>query len=342
MSSIDSARRKGPDEQWLVTAIVTTFNRPELVRRAVVSVVEQSYNLLQVIVVEDGSDVGLERWLEQQGLGDVRYERHSENRGLAAARNTGLALAEGEYVAYLDDDDEWKPARIKEQVGLLRAMPDEARENVGVVYCGTEVRSADDTVIAITHPVNDGNLREAIIREGAITLSSSFLFSAAVLRSVGGFDESLKSSIDHDIWMSLATHGYEARALDRPLVVKYQTDHAKMTTDTAARVDGVWAYVEKWRPTYRKWLGDEPGDVYADRYFIQVIAILAAEKLTAGRFGQAWRACRAMLAVRRRRVFALRTLARQTAAAAAHRFLPTGVVDLLRRAKDGSASRIRV
>jgi glycosyltransferase involved in cell wall biosynthesis len=321
------------DSPWLVTAIVTTYQRPELVRRAVVSVVEQTHKPLQIIVVEDGSDVGLEDWLQEQGLDHVSYERHGDNRGLAAARNTGLRLSRGEYVAYLDDDDEWKPTRIEEQVALLKDLPEDRRRAVGVVYCGTEVRSPGGSVRAIGHPVNRGKLREAIVREGAITLSSSFLFSKEALQRVGGYDEKLRSSVDHDIWMSLAAHGYEALTLDRPLVVKYQTDHPKMTTDTATRVEGVRTYVEKWRPTYRDWLGDDAGDAYADRYFISVIGVLAAGKLVEGKLRQAWRAARAMLALRGRRLFALRTLVRQTAAVAAHRFLPGGAVKVLRGVK---------
>ena len=310
--------------------MLTTFKRPGLVRKAVRSIAAQTYRPLQVVVVEDGSDVGLDEWLKQEHLDDVLYVRHKVNRGLPAARNTGLQLAEGDYVGYLDDDDEWMPTRIEEQVRLLNGLTDGEKRSVGVVYCGSMVRSPDGSTVSVAHPRNNGSLRDAVIRDGPMTLSSTFLFSTAALRKIGGFDESLRSSIDHDVWMSLAVHGYEARALDRPLVYKYETGHAKMTTDSTTRVKGVGDYVKKWRPTYREWFGERAGNTYADRYFVRVIATLAAGKLVEGRFREAWNAGRAVAVRRGQRLYALRNLARQTAAAVVHRFLPLWAVKRLR------------
>ena len=101
----------------LVTVVVTTYDRPTLVKRALQSVFAQTYSSLEIIVVEDGSSTDTESWLRAQDS-TVKYICHQMNKGLAAARNTGLKHASGEYIAYLDDDDEWKPNRIEKQIEL--------------------------------------------------------------------------------------------------------------------------------------------------------------------------------------------------------------------------------
>lgn len=277
----------------LVTAIVTTYNRPELCKRAVKSVLAQTYEPLETIIVEDGTDSGIKEWLNVESP-NIKYIRHEENRGLAAARNTGLEHAKGQFVAYLDDDDAWKPERIERQIVEFTSMSPEQRTKVGVVYCGTEKRTQEGEIIGINHPKNSGNLREAIQETGASTLSSTFLFTRDALLDVGGFDENLPSSIDHDIWMALAVEGYHAIAIDLPLVITYESDHQDMMTNTYPRIEGVKQYVEKWIPTYEEWYGVEAGNRHGEQYFARVIARLVESNVRDGEFKEAWDAIRAI------------------------------------------------
>ena len=308
-----------------VTAVITTYERPQLAKRAIRSALAQTYSPLQVVVVEDGSDTGLESWLRSEEPDRVEYSRHEVNRGLAAARNTGLRLAKGEFVAYLDDDDEWKPEKVQRQVDTLNSVPDDERERLGVVYCGVDERAADGTHAMIRRPRNQGSLREAIIRENASTLPSTCLFPKAVLEAVGGFDETIESSIDHDIWMSLADAGYEAKIIDEPLVIGYRADHPKMTTKTAQRIRGVRQYTEKWRPTYQTWFGEREGSRYADRYFVRVIVMLAAAKLMEAKPREAWQCLSGVARYRRQLPFAIYAFTRTTLSLGARRVLPPGV-----------------
>jgi glycosyltransferase involved in cell wall biosynthesis len=240
---------------------------------------QQTYDPLEIIVVEDGSQTGIDRWISSE-IPEAKYESHSKNRGLAAARNTGLENSSGEYVAYLDDDDKWKPERIARQIQTLETIPSTAQEDIGVVYCGLERRTPDGDIISVSFPTNEGNLADAIIDKGASTLPSTFLFDRGALQDVGGFDEFLPSSIDHDIWMSLATHGYKAVTVNEPLVITYDSeDTEQMTTNTITRIYGVKEYVKKWTPTYQDWFGPEKGIQYGERYFANVIARLARRKL---------------------------------------------------------------
>jgi hypothetical protein len=147
---------------------------------------------------------------------------------------------------------------------------------------------------------------------------------------VGGFDERLRSSIDHDIWMALAAHGYETQAVDEPLVISYVSRQGRMTADTTPRIQGVRMYLEKWMPTYRDWFGESGADAYAERYFAQVIGRLAADKLAFGRLGEAQRAVRALFSPGRRRRYVLGLLLTYAVLAVARRVLPRSIVRLLK------------
>jgi glycosyltransferase involved in cell wall biosynthesis len=272
---------KGP----LVSLVLTTYERPELAKRAIRSMLAQTYKNTEIIVIEDAGETTIESWIEQYD-GEISFIRHSENRGLAAARNTGINAASGKYVAFLDDDDEWEPRKTAKQVSRAeRLLPD---RELGVVYCGARHEFEESAKTKVRMPENDGNLREEIQREGAKTLSSSYLFVRTALLDVDGFDESLPSSIDHDIWMSLAVAGYEVDALEEPLVVKHQSsDRTEMTSDVETRIEGIDQYTQKWRATYCEWFGFEAGNAYADDYFARVIGRLAIRKAMNAEFGAA-------------------------------------------------------
>jgi glycosyltransferase involved in cell wall biosynthesis len=283
--------RETSDTNPLVTAVVTTYDRAELSKRAINSVKEQTYEPLEVFVIEDGSDTGIQSWLDAK-FPSVQYISHDINRGLAAARNTGLKQANGKFIAYLDDDDEWAPERIERQIKEFRNLSPEKRKKVGVVYCGTKRITRDGKVRGLQHPQNSGDLRKSIQKIGYSTPSSTFLFIRDALLYIGGFDESLPSSIDHDIWMALATSGYHAVTVDEPLVTIYETNYENMMTNTYPRIEGVKKHVNKWEPTFREWYGVEAGDRYSDRYFARVIAQLVKANIGDGDFTEAWDAIR--------------------------------------------------
>lgn len=269
------------DSRTTVSAIVTTYERPELCRRAVRSIAAQTREPDEIIVVEDASETGIDDWLAAE-FPSATYISHETNHGLAAARNTGLSIATGEYVAYLDDDDEWKPHRLERSLAAVDGFSVDERGCVGVVSCGVERRTPEGETLSVALPDNEGNLAASIRSIGATTYPSSFLFRQSALEDVGGFDESLPSSIDHDIWMELAVAGFEVRRVMEPLVITYVSPREQMTGDTTERISGVRQYLEKWLPTYREWFGEEGGQAYADRYFARVIARLAASNFVRG------------------------------------------------------------
>ena len=106
-----------------VSAVIPTFGRPQLLKRAVDSVLAQTMADLELIVVVDGPDAPTIAFLEQVGDARLRVVVHPGNRGPGQARNSGAEAAKGEWVAFLDDDDEWFPEKLERQLASAPAMP---------------------------------------------------------------------------------------------------------------------------------------------------------------------------------------------------------------------------
>ncbi len=232
-----------------VSVVVTTFNRAHLLERAVRSVFDQSYSNFDIHVVDDASDDETREVTEAMlaGWNDAHYHRHDHHKGLAAARNTGISQSDGRYIAFLDDDDEWKGDCLEKRVELLMKLSPQEREKTGVVYCGSEIHIVYEGRVTYGLPRVEGNIKEYICANELSTVTSSQMFSRAALEDVCGFDENLCSSIDHDIWMILAVKDYHAYAVKEPLVVEYRTKSRRsMVSDGSVRIKGVEQYLSKW------------------------------------------------------------------------------------------------
>lgn len=204
-----------------VSAIITTHNRAHLLRRAIQSVLAQDYPNLELIVVDDGSTDGTEALVRGYSARGVRYLRHSRNRGLAAAgRNTGIDSANGEYVAFLDDDDMWLPSKITKQMHAVGSR--------NAILCGVKINGKHQR----RYRKASLSLRE--LRYGNRFPPSSLLARRCVLQE-SRFDEALAIGEDWDLLIRLAQnqpimflpealviytenpHGMTVQARDQPI-----------------------------------------------------------------------------------------------------------------------------
>lgn len=202
----------------LVSVIITTYNRANLVPRAIKSVLGQTYDDLEVIVVDDASadDTGsvINNFEDER----LAYVRHDENRHLSAARNTGINRADGDYVAFLDDDDEWRPRKLEKQVSLLES----ASNRVGLVYCWMDYCD-DDTVVEKYQPSLSGDIFAEALSGQPIGSGSTLVVRPAVFNDIGGFDESLRRGIDGD-FIRRVCRSYDVDFVPEALV-KYHIGH---------------------------------------------------------------------------------------------------------------------
>lgn len=185
----------------LVSAIITTHNRRDLLIRAVKSVLNQTYKDIELIVVDDASDERADKVLKGFDLQYI-YIPKEESKGGNHARNTGILAAKGEYVAFLDDDDYWLPMKIEEQIAIAEEKKCE------LVYCPktSEIITKDSTIIyahASPNPTMTGDLRKKILYN-ICTTTSCILVKKRALVEVGMFDENLKFWQEYELTIRLA------------------------------------------------------------------------------------------------------------------------------------------
>jgi len=209
-------------EDGLVSVVIPTKDRPEMLRRAVSSVLGQTYAPIEVIVVDDGSAEPARAAIDDLDTGDVErvvLRRHEDNQGGAAARNTGLREAQGAYVSFLDDDDAWLPEKLDAQVPALR----EAGNEAGVAFVGNRQLDADGNVIDVHIRRTDGDVAERILYGNYIGSFSGVLLRRSLVETVGPLDERFPAWQDWEYFVRLAQET-EFVAVPEPLVRRY-IDH---------------------------------------------------------------------------------------------------------------------
>jgi glycosyltransferase involved in cell wall biosynthesis len=114
----------GNDEQFLISVIIPTYNRSDLILRAINSVIAQSYSHLEIIIVDDASQEDIARLVKQIDDCRIKYFRHPDNLGGSESRNTGIKHAQGQLIAFLDSDDVWMPNKLQRQLDeVAKALP---------------------------------------------------------------------------------------------------------------------------------------------------------------------------------------------------------------------------
>ena len=182
------------DSSPKVSVIIPTFNRASILSRAVKSVLAQTYRNFELILVDDASSDDTEQVIRDFVDERITYYRHDHNGGASAARNTGLNNIRGEYVAFLDDDDEWLPSKLAEQVRVLETAPPE----VGMIYCWMDYFDTEGRLIAEVHPTLRGYVFEQILDRQRLAGCPTLLVRASVVKEIGGFDERLRRGNDGD------------------------------------------------------------------------------------------------------------------------------------------------
>lgn len=191
-----------------VSVVIPTYNRADLLEEALSSVLQQTYQDFEVIIVDDGStDDTRERVAALQSDPRMRYV-YQENHGLAGARNTGIRASRGDYIALLDDDDIWLPDKLEKQMSLM-AVDDQA----DVVHCDFRFvdLACNPLPMRYQRPASRGTLYEDLMYGNMIAGSgSAVLIRARCLAEVGLFDENLPACEDQDLWrrMALAQHNF--------------------------------------------------------------------------------------------------------------------------------------
>jgi glycosyltransferase involved in cell wall biosynthesis len=189
-------------------------------------VLRQTFDDIELIVVDDCSTDGTLAYLESIRDPRFRYLRHDRHKGGNAARNTGVAAARSGIIAFQDSDDEWLITKLDKQMRTFDALP---RDEYGVVYCGKIVYGRDDRgnggarlaayVPSRDRPAVEGNLANQLLRHPLIS-TQTLVVRKSLLEKVGGFDEELTIGQDWDLTLRLARHTKVA-FVEEPLVMTF-------------------------------------------------------------------------------------------------------------------------
>lgn len=211
-----------------ISVIIPLYNAEKTIEDTLQSVFDQTITDLEIIVVNDGStDTSLEK-LKQ--IPDPRVQVYSfENAGAAVSRNRGFAKSSGEFIAFLDADDQWTPDKLEDQMAALDAHPEAA-----VAYSWTEFIDESDRLIVKGRAVTVKSREEAYRRllvGNFLDNGSNPLVRREAIAFINGFDESLEACQDNDFYLRLAQH-YGFVTVPK-YQIKYRLSSTSMTANTA-------------------------------------------------------------------------------------------------------------
>jgi len=305
--------------EGLVSVIVPVYNRADLVGKTIESILDQDYNRIEVLVINDGStDNSLQvirsfadRYPEKVVVID------QQNSGQVRARNAGLQKARGEFIAFLDSDDTWERQKLSLQIPLFRG-------DVGLVYSAIREVTANGSCLRTVwcDPGMRGNIYRQLLVQNRMT-GGSVVISRRALESVGGFDESFKAAENWDLWIRIAER-FRIEFVNQPLV-NYLCHSENMSIDRDRMINASWAILQKHLPPERRdeVLQKTYADAYAHYYYNLGVLEFSREEYrqARSRFVECWkyrlfyrdslvRVCRSVLGARTNRVIShLKSLA---------------------------------
>jgi glycosyltransferase involved in cell wall biosynthesis len=223
-----------------VSVIIPTCNRAGLVGTAIRSALDQTFRDLEVIAVDDASDDGTAEVLARIVDPRLRFLRQKIRQGAPAARNAGIRSSSGEFVAFLDDDDEWLPEKLEAQVALFRRVGPE----VGVVYSSyVVVDRQTGRVVGRKVAERRGDLARDLLERNYVGSTSCVLARRGALERAGLWDERMPSFQDYDLWIRLS-RDCRFDFVERDLL-KYYVHAKKIWTDLGALDRGIDLMVAK-------------------------------------------------------------------------------------------------
>jgi glycosyltransferase involved in cell wall biosynthesis len=193
-----------------VSVVIPAYNSMKYLPETVDSVLGQTFIDFEILIINDGSTDNICEWFTQ--IKDPRVKLISqENKGLSGARNTGIANAQGEYIAFLDADDLWEPSKLEKQVFCLDNNPE-----VGLVHTWMLLIDEHSQSTGRVLKSNlEGYVWEKLLERNSIACPS-VIVRRSCLDIVGGFDPNLRSVEDWDMWIRLSRH-YRFAAIQEPL-----------------------------------------------------------------------------------------------------------------------------
>lgn len=227
----------------LVSVIIPTYNRDQLILKAINSVLVQTFQDFEILVIDDASTDNTGIVIKELNHEKIKYFRLDKNGGQCIARNFGISKARGKFVAFLDSDDEWLPSKLEKQIACFR----NGNEKLGCVY-GYSYRKIAfiDDMSLVTGTYRRGDVFQYFLEGFCPPTPSLFMVKTDAIRSVNGFDEALITFVDLDMWLRLSRH-FLFDYVDEPLIIKHEQIGDQYVNNFEKRYAGYRLFMKKWR-----------------------------------------------------------------------------------------------
>ena len=229
-----------------VSVIIPTYNRSELLKKAVESLENQSHQNFEIIIIDDCSTDDTAEVVKGMGDNRIIYLKHDTNKGGSEARNTGIKQATGNFIGFLDSDDQWLPDKLEKQLKQFEGRPE-----VGVVYTGVQVVNEHNQPTRKIVPAYKGEILPKLFESNCIDTTSSVLVKREILDQVQGFDASLPSCQDWDLYIRLA-QVTKFDFVKESLVLFYHHSGERITTNKKSVLTGHMSIFEKYKGLAKK------------------------------------------------------------------------------------------
>lgn len=223
-----------------VSIIVPTYNRSEFIGQAIQTILNQTYDNWELVIVNDGSDDNTEEIINSFNDNRICYYKHPENRGQPAARKTGIKNAAGDYIAFLDDDDFWESEKLSDQVQILDSDP-----SVDVAICNfKEIRGEKETLHSLSQYAGYC-LKEILIQPKPVFLC--LMIRSNIFSDLDQFfDDKLITSHEWDLLINLAINEHKFHYMDKYLVT-WNVHEKSVSQNTEKEANGLSYIVGKHR-----------------------------------------------------------------------------------------------
>ena len=230
----------------LISVVIPTSCRPiTLLDQAVQSVLTQSLSVYEIIIVDDNKDNILSEELASYCCKNNLVYIASNKVGAAAARNIGISIAKGNYVAFLDDDDIWLPNKLQLQMKLF------SEDNVGLVYSrGYTIKKTIDNISQIPYATDSYYKTEVtyldLLEKNYIGTTTQLVIKKSALIHINGFDEALPSRQDYDLCLRIACD-FRCLGVNEYLFIHYIHDKGQITANAYINMKGYQLLFKKFK-----------------------------------------------------------------------------------------------
>lgn len=267
----------------LVSVIVPTYKRKETLESALESIMKQTYENLEIIVVDDNGagsveQKSVEAIMEQYKENSrIKYVKNERNMGGAVARNIGIQEAKGEYLAFLDDDDTYYPEKIEKQ---LKVFLDSDSDKLALVYCDVEHVGKNNHVDCVIRKRYKGNCLYEAIEDDCLASTSMWLVKKSLLESVGNFSI-VPCKQDSTVILKLLEKGYEVDFVPEILCSYHNVAGIVRISLGPKKVEGELMFYDACRKLYDRMT---PKQIrYIEFSFAKRLYILYSQRTQAGR-----------------------------------------------------------